>query len=38
MQSFVRMLMVEDLNKFIKAGLLLREVGGGRFGSFLSSR
>jgi hypothetical protein len=33
-QSFVRALVVEDLNEFVKAGLLLQEVGGRRLGGF----
>src|SRR5262249_16108353 len=33
-QSFVRALVVEDLNEFIEAGLLLQEVGGRRLGGF----
>jgi len=33
-QSFVRALVVEDLNKFVEAGLLLQEVGGRRLGGF----
>ena len=34
-QSFVRALVVEDLNEFVEAGLLLQEVGGRRLGGFL---
>ena len=33
-QSYVRTLVVEDRNEVIEAGLLLQEVGGGRFGGF----
>ena len=33
-QSFVRALMVEDLNEFVEASLLLQEVGGRRLGGF----
>src|SRR5262249_43701433 len=33
-QSFVRALVVEDLNEFVEAGLLLQEVGSGRLGGF----
>jgi hypothetical protein len=33
-ESFVRTLVVEDINKFIKAGLLLQKVRGRRLGGF----
>jgi hypothetical protein len=33
-QSFVRALVIEDLDKFVEASLLLQEVGGGRLGGF----
>ena len=31
MQSFMRTLLVEDVHELVEAGLLLEEVGGGRF-------
>ena len=33
-QGFVRTFVVEDLDKVVEAGLLLKEVGGGRLGGF----
>jgi hypothetical protein len=33
-QSFVRTLVIEDLDKFVEAGLLLQEVGGRRLRGF----
>ena len=33
-QSFVRTLVVEDLDKFVEAGLLLKEIRGRGFGGF----
>ena len=35
-QSFVRTLLVEDLDKFVKAGLLLKEIRDHRLGGFFS--
>ena len=34
-QSFMRTLVVEDVEEAIKAGLLLQKVGSGRLGGFL---
>src|SRR5438128_9554310 len=33
-ESFVRSFVVEDLDEFVEARLLLKEIGGGWFGSF----
>ena len=33
-QSFVRAFVVEDLDELVKASLLLKKIGGGRFGGF----
>jgi len=37
-QRFVRAFGVEDVEKFVNAGLLLQEVGGGRLGGFFLQR
>lgn len=37
-QSFVRALVVEDLDKLVETRLLLKKIGGGRFGRFFFQR